>query len=412
MSLCTRSGRGSALKEQLMRKFSTLLFALLACFTLAQAQGKGSGFVGNGYYRVRNFVTDRYIYVTDNHTPITGDKINFQLLQLWKDYTRTISDPASVIYMKQVNTDAFDLIGQGTGVNQFTGHYVHVDKQSDGSYIVKASVDKGGVSVTMYLTDNETSSSAQGTMGTNNTGSYRKWIVDQIDSNSDTNYFGIEATLQAGGKFYKPFYADFPFRVISEGMHVYYVEKIKGENAVLKEVQGDVPAHMPVIIECTSSDPSKNRVELLPPASATQPDNKLVGNYFCNGSRPSDSPDAYKKFDAAKMRVLTVKDDKLVFSNNAPESLSSIKVTNPTTLMKEQTLCIPANTSYLAADAGTAAQLGVIIAADAIRGVSASKPLMTAGVYSVTGRQVRKDSDTEGLPAGLYIVNGKKVIVK
>jgi hypothetical protein len=34
------------------------------------------------------------------------------------------------------------------------------------------------------------------------------------------------------------------------------------------------------------------------------------------------------------------------------------------------------------------------------------------GVYSIDGRQVRQGNNTEGLPAGIYIVNGKKVNVR
>jgi hypothetical protein len=34
------------------------------------------------------------------------------------------------------------------------------------------------------------------------------------------------------------------------------------------------------------------------------------------------------------------------------------------------------------------------------------------GVYSISGTQLRANNNTEGLPAGLYIVGGKKVAVK
>ncbi|MCQ2345173.1 MAG: hypothetical protein MJZ82_00200 [Paludibacteraceae bacterium] len=34
------------------------------------------------------------------------------------------------------------------------------------------------------------------------------------------------------------------------------------------------------------------------------------------------------------------------------------------------------------------------------------------GVYSVFGQQLRSSNNTEGLPAGIYIVNGKKCIVR
>lgn len=34
------------------------------------------------------------------------------------------------------------------------------------------------------------------------------------------------------------------------------------------------------------------------------------------------------------------------------------------------------------------------------------------GVYTIFGQQLRADNSTEGLPSGMYIVNGKKTIIK
>lgn len=34
------------------------------------------------------------------------------------------------------------------------------------------------------------------------------------------------------------------------------------------------------------------------------------------------------------------------------------------------------------------------------------------GVYTILGQQLRKTGDIDGLPAGMYVVNGKKVIIK
>lgn len=34
------------------------------------------------------------------------------------------------------------------------------------------------------------------------------------------------------------------------------------------------------------------------------------------------------------------------------------------------------------------------------------------GVFNINGQKVRKENSTEGLPAGLYIVNGKKIVVR
>lgn len=34
------------------------------------------------------------------------------------------------------------------------------------------------------------------------------------------------------------------------------------------------------------------------------------------------------------------------------------------------------------------------------------------GVFNINGQKVREGNSTEGLPAGLYIVNGKKIVVR
>ena len=126
-----------------MKRFLSFVFVaslLSAGSVLAQT---GTGFIGNGYYRIRNYATDRYIYVTDNkdYYDMARDKEDFQAIQLWKDVTRFASDPGSVIYFEEVTPDHFDLRAQGTGVHSFTGYYVGVTKSS-GTYIVSASVTK------------------------------------------------------------------------------------------------------------------------------------------------------------------------------------------------------------------------------------------------------------------------------
>lgn len=45
-------------------------------------------------------------------------------------------------------------------------------------------------------------------------------------------------------------------------------------------------------------------------------------------------------------------------------------------------------------------------------GVVASKPTATTGVYSINGTLVRSGNSVDGLPKGLYVVGGKKVVVK
>ena len=375
----------------------------------------GTGFTGNGYYRVRNLATDRYIYVTDNkdYYDMTRDVEDFQAIQLWKDANRYISDPGSVIYIEKKNSDHFDLQAQGTGVHSLTGYYVGVT-ESAGTYTVSASVTKAGIQVTKYLSDTEQSSSDQGTIGTSGKLNYRKWIVDQIETNHATNYFGIKPTIEADGKFYQPFYAAFPFKVSSPDMHVYYINIVEDKYATMKEIKGEVPAGTPVIIECVSTNPAENRIELLNSSPAEVKGNLLGGVYFCNGSRPAASVDAYTAFDADKMRVLSVVDGQLIITNNADDRLSEIKVVDYSTYEIKKIKCIPANTCYLKSDFDTPAEIPVFVdgqVSGGISNISAGHKPISEGVYSLSGTRLRTTNDLQDLPAGLYIVNGKKVML-
>jgi hypothetical protein len=199
-------------------------------------------------------------------------------------------------------------------------------------------------------------------------------------------------------------------------MHIYYASKVVGSEVIMKEIEGEIPAHFPVIIECTSPNPSDNRIELLTSTAAQAPENKLDGTYFCNGARPRESVDAYKLFDAATMRVFTVSDDKLIATNDAQDRLKKTRVFNPEnpgSLTKIWGYCIPENTSYLVADAKTQAVLSVNFNGDGIDDIIADKKDKSVeGVYSMSGTLLRKTNDVKGLPAGLYIVNGEKVVLK
>ncbi len=398
-----------------MRRINTLF--LLASLSIASAFAQlGSGFVGNGYYRIRNLATSRYIYVTDNKDYYNKmkDAEDFQAIQLWKDANKAIPDPATVIYIEQQanNKNNYDLQAQGTGVHQFTGMYVNVKNIAQGVYEVYAS--RAGVM--KYLSDDEQSTSEQGTMGTRGKSNYRRWVVDQITTNHATNFFGIkpDPAMQVNGKYYQPFFAAFPFKLASPNMRVYYISKVSGSEAVMKEIlSGEVPASTPVIIECASTEPTNNRLELLTKSNITIKDNKLEGVYFCNGKRPQESTDAYKVFDESTMRVLSVVDGKLVMTNTDLSRVNKIKVTDWENLVKVQANCLFANTSYLPVAADIPATLSITIDATGIEDIiSDNKDNAVEGVYTLSGAQLRTTNDVKGLPAGLYIVGGHKFVIK
>ena len=92
-----------------MRK--SILLALLFCtINCALAQLNG-----NGYYRVQNKQTQRYIRVIDNKGSVNLATTNADLgaLETVKPFERVVSDPASIIYIEKAG-DGYNLKAQGT----------------------------------------------------------------------------------------------------------------------------------------------------------------------------------------------------------------------------------------------------------------------------------------------------------
>lgn len=300
----------------------------------------------NGYYRVKNYKTNRYVYVYDNTGKINAaaGTADAGALDLWKDLNRTISDPGSVLYANYIGPNgkggySYDVEGQGTGVHDIIGYFVSIYRKSNGHLNIYASL--GGL--TKYLDDEETNLTlAQGQMGFNRTGDFQLWDEYPIDAASD-NYFGVAPTVSANGKYYQPFYAAFPFNFASSGMKSYYIKEYDAAEgiAVIAELSGDVPGAMPLIIECSSSEPTDNRLNLLRNNALPLEGNKLAGVYFNNPYR-EDSPDARTRYDAETMRVLgTNAEGQLVFT-------------------KYNKTYLPANQSYLVVPAGSPEEIQIM----------------------------------------------------
>ena len=150
------------------------LYLALASFALTTLSlyAQPSGYTTDGYYRVRNKGSERYIYVKDNTGSYTLDVVDYGAIQLWKNPSRTISDPSSVIYIRKITDNKYDLEAQGTGIYKLVQHYVTINHMTDGSYEVYASQS----GVTKYLSDISTSDTRErGTLGDGGKLNYRKW---------------------------------------------------------------------------------------------------------------------------------------------------------------------------------------------------------------------------------------------
>lgn len=317
-----------------------------------------------GFYRVHNNGTNHYIRVEDNTGSIIVQTMSADMgaIQLWDGLEQNLDKPSSIIFCRQVGTNMFDLQSQGTGVFDIVNHYV----QLTGDYpIYQVYASEAGV--TLYLGDSGTNN-AFGyhnlTTNANIPPANKRWVVEKVDSNTD-NYLGITPTLSANGKYYAPFYASFAFSFASSGMKAYSINIVDEDIAVLNEITYSmVPAGTPCIIECSSTDKSQNRLNVIPADNINVEGNLLAGNYFSNEFRPS-SPDALKQFNPSTMRVFNIENGKLVLNTDVSTlHRSTLPDLYPGEYEDNGERYLNSNSSYLPVAAGTPSTLKIMTKAE------------------------------------------------
>ncbi|MDE6269535.1 MAG: hypothetical protein K2M12_01605 [Muribaculaceae bacterium] len=390
-----------------MKKVSMMLLAGVFAATAS------ANLNGDGYYRVQNSKTERYIYVLDNKGKLNMQATTADLgaLELWKNYDKTISDPATVVYVQDLTgkSQDFDLLAQGTGVYSIITHAVSIrldQKYFPNSYTIFGR-DSG---VTRYIGDATRSDADRGYVAQLDNNEYYRWYFHPVTTD-DSNYFGISADLTDGTTNYAAFYADFPFSFHSDGMKAYKVYCVQDGKAYIEEIEGVVPRSTPVIITASSPSASDNRLTLGGTPDATVDDNLLQGVYFENYSKTHNNLTPY---DAATMRVLgTLSDGSVGFKVAELEN-------------------VPRNQAYLVVPEGTPDELPLSTDEPAgIADVSMSPAMVsvqglslyvsgvkTADVYSVAGVHVGHIADAQNgktvtLPgAGVYVVKAGDTVRK
>ena len=301
-----------------------------------------------------NYKTERYAYLCDRTGELnyTTQNADVSAIQLWKDHTRTLDDPASVLYAKSMGGDRVDLQAQGTGLYQVIGHYASVAKVGDNQYYVFAT--QSGIS--KYLGDSRTNLvRPEGVPSFNATGDYRKWSLFPV--NETDNYLGITPKFTAGGKYYAYYYVSFPFRKVSSGLKVYYVSKIDAAKslAVMQEITSDIiPAATPVIVECPSATADGNKIMPVTGGGAAPSGNLLGGVYFCSDDRPN-SPYTATPFNTSTMRALGVLPNGKIGYISNPDYLQTASAK-----LVDYDNALPANSSYLKVPSGTPASLTLV----------------------------------------------------
>lgn len=386
---------------------------LLAIVLLSAALPSIAQLNGDGYYRVQNYKTSRYAYITDDKgtVSVSTTSVDLNAIQLWKDVSLAIPSPASVIYIENQSGSEYDLQAQGTGVYDILDAYVKIRTNSDGTYYCYATYS----GVTKYIGDAEQSSLAQGAASDAASGDYRKWYILPISSSGD-NYFGIEPTVTVGDKYYATLYAEFAFSFASSGMKAYKITKAGQGMAVYEEITSDViPGATPVLIECSSSDPSDNRVDIVRSSTSAPTDNMLVGVYFQNPARLTHYNQV--EYNSSTMRVLGVTSDGSIgFIVGSADNLVYAKDKNSV-----YSYFIPRNTAYLSISSSITDEDLALVDEETynavISGISAvandEEGASATPVYSLSGVKVCDSAaNAQNLPAGIYISGGRKFVVK
>ena len=341
-----------------------------------------------GYYRVKNVgllsyggtvkgktvIDDCYAYVANGTYKMatgSGAKQNIQSLQLWTGLDNAIISPQTVIYIAKTGSN-YNLEAQGTSLSQMTSYTIIVSQVPGTTDTYTLSTTVSGVAASLWVDKTKTGrynmqgdvaypTNYQSTTTSQDGGdTYRQWQIVPISTSSD-NYVAVNACLKVKDeedetkyKYYAPYYASYPFRLVSPGMKAYYVSSITDKKYTLQEITSEViPGATPVIIACPSNNPTDCKIEPLRGDFGSVNGNKLKGAYFCNLSmspKENDYPDCRTEFKAESMRVWAVKDDKLILTNN-PDKTRAV----PLALSGFSGIWIRPNESYLPDVPSTAA---------------------------------------------------------
>ena len=266
-------------------------------------------------------------------------------------------------------------------------------------------------------------------------GDYSKWILEPIVRNEDpeykgTNYFAVEPdNFMKGGddKYYTTLYVDFPMEIVGEGIKVWGISDPK----LITNAQGVdvyvvttipyediVPARQGVVIECTYSNaddesPAGNCLQpILSPMEGPAGNTYLKGQFFTNPINDTE-PVVLKYYKGKEYWTETVEYNQIRVLNKktkGPEYVTN----NPIGFYPYTGKALVENKAFIVLDDALVPKpipsVGVMFVtpeeyADGIsEAVVASEN--SKNVYDLQGRLVSNPTK------GLYIVNGKKMVIK
>lgn len=349
--------------------------------------------IADGFYHIKNAGTGRYLSINDtdpNNYPVSqSGSVNLAGIRTYINYDSVAVSPSCAIYVRSLGNGKYDFAAQGSSLYAMTSQKLPVDITPNGNGTYKIHGTYKGF--TKYLTD-KSPSKQDGNLVSTETGMLN-WTFEPI--NTSNEYIGFHPDVKtADGSYYGTIYAGFNFRFVSPGMSAYYVSNAGGSGFTMKQIENDViPACVPVIIKCSSINPQDNKIEPVVGGYDFDKMNWLSG-VFC--SLYVAGHHNVKRFDNISMRILGLSDKgELAFIANPANDR----------LYKEQYLM--ANKAYLKVNSGDA-DVMILDGPTAINTVKNDDSSKT-GIYTLTGVRL---PDGVTPRAGIYVKNGKKVIIK
>ena len=387
------------------KKLVSTVFALAICSSLF-AQ------VSSGYYRVESVYTGQPLYIKSNvvqSVDYTKGGVPLPNIRGVYNTETAYSMPSTVLYLDYKGTVSgayqVDIASQGVTASSIaSGAKLYLEKgKTTGAYYATATA-KGAQK---YLVASNVKQQGKYTDCAVKTGEIggteSEWKLRKIDEASE--YFGILPRVDFNGEFYDPLFVYFPYSFSSPGMKAYCVTQIgncDGKSyAIYEEVTTAVPVGTPLIVKCSSNDPTKNKLKINGLTTSPLPfANKLKGVYRCC-TDPASIIDVVK-YNSSTMRILGV---------TSEGKLGFVKPTDASYVN------IPTNTAYLEITSNCPKELTLVSKAeyekitagiDDIYADDATISNKVKGVFNLSGVKIAETSEYDNLPSGVYIVDGKQ----
>ncbi|MCH5226198.1 MAG: hypothetical protein J1F16_00040 [Muribaculaceae bacterium] len=255
----------------------SLLFSLVFFTTFATI-------TGNGYYRVQNYGSLRWTSLVDNDgdVDVIAGSADLHALELNNDTEYILSDPASIIYIKHINGNEYDISAQGISLQKMVKNVLYigsdeVDSNNESLYWLWGKKNDAKKNIA----DGQTIKSRQfgyATITPPVNVKFSQWYFLPVNENS-ANFFGAKPTIEASGNLYSTLYTSFAYQPYSNGVKTYYIGRIANGMAEMIEHSGIVPGGSPVIIKCAGENAADNKLKIVTENSELK-GNSLKGVYF------------------------------------------------------------------------------------------------------------------------------------